>query len=205
MAIVKKNSGSNIKKTPLKKENESIKNEIGLDTVALNDNEIIDYYFQGSKKSINRTAFETLSSADRWYNAVLNGSGSGEYSETWNVPTGTYYGVLAESFYTNQGHFNESIIIRVIIDEELVLCSKLKSSGAFSPWRIAFSQYWGENAPNQYEYSMEGIILRFDVVTKIYGDDKEVSTINRIQFISNEEYNTIMECGGYYEEGDEDA
>lgn len=164
---------------------------------------VIEYIYKENRKSIIRSVFDKLRRADSCYNEVIKGNVLDDFVETWNIPTGIYYGILGEMYYKNTGCFDESVILKIITDNSKVFCSKLRSRGMFSPWRMACARCLSGDQANIYTYSFEGVIVKFEVSTKTYDSGKVFTKITQLDFMSDDEYNIILQSSSYQKGGAE--
>lgn len=173
--------------------------------VADEDSNVIEYIYNEEHKSIIRSNFDKLRRADAWFNEIRSGNFADNFEKTWNVPTGAHYGIIAEMYYKNAGTFDEAVILKIITDKGEIFCSKLRSRGMFSPWRMACARCLSGDQADIYTYSFEGVIVKFEVSTKTYDSGKVFTKITQLDFMSDDEYNIILQSGGYQKGGYENA
>ena len=173
--------------------------------VADEDSNVIEYIYNEEHKSIIRSNFDKLRRADAWFNEIRSGNFADNFEKTWNLPTGAHYGIITEMYYKNAGTFDEAVILKIITDKGKIFCSKLRSRGMFSPWRLACARCLSGDQADIYTYSFEGVIVKFEVSTKTYDSGKVFTKITQLDFMSDDEYNIILQSGGYQKGGYENA
>lgn len=171
--------------------------------VADEDSNVIEYIYNEEHKSIIRSNFDKLRIADAWFNEIRSGNFADNFEKTWNLPTGAHYGIIAEMYYKNAGTFDEAVILKIITDKGKIFCSKLRSRGMFSPWRMACARCLSGDQADIYTYSFEGVIVKFEVSTKTYDSGKVFTKITQLDFMSDDEYNIILQSGSYQKGGAE--
>ncbi len=171
--------------------------------VADEDSNVIEYIYNEEHKSIIRSNFDKLRRADAWFNEIRSGNFADNFEKTWNLPTGAHYGIIAEMYYKNAGTFDEAVILKIITDKGKIFCSKLRSRGMFSPWRLACARCLSGDQADIYTYSFEGVIVKFEVSTKTYDSGKVFTKITQLDFMSDDEYNIILQSSSYQKGGTE--
>lgn len=171
--------------------------------VADEDSNVIEYIYNEEHKSIIRSNFDKLRRADAWFNEIRSGNFADNFEKTWNLPTGAHYGIIAEMYYKNAGTFDEAVILKIITDKGKIFCSQLRSRGMFSPWRLACARCLSGDQADIYTYSFEGVIVKFEVSTKTYDSGKVFTKITQLDFMSDDEYNIILQSSSYQKGGAE--
>ena len=148
------------------------------------------YEFYDAEFEITDDQYEDFSSAIGTYNSLIDGDDASQIVNKWNIPTGSYYGIIVDVNYSTSSNNEPMVTFQVLLDSFTALTCNVKTHGLLSEWRRTYKRHFGTFAYDSGD-ELIGMAVNIYVYTAQKFGEKPFSTIKGIRFISNSEIDII--------------
>lgn len=177
-------------------QNEFIENEEANTMPNQIPNETVVYQYRGKEKHISQESLAKIVEATNFFIDCLDGKPTEIPEPDWTLPTGVYYGTVAEFYYKDENTYNESVVATIILSSTKLFKTKMMANSILNPWILAVARFSQEPSFKGNLQEILGCPLKFEVICSKSG----FTSVRRLNFTTKDEFSKMFMAGGYERE-----